>query len=104
MANGYLSRPIKEFYSTEEEREIRVFQLVDGSFAFIELNSILYLTQVTFITGSCLRIKFIETSPNIEGLIENQIWIQKNKFHEKFKIVEIIGKEHIRNLKIESIS
>lgn len=77
------------------------------SFFLIEYKSVTYLSQITMITNKCIRIKFIESCPEIKGIVNNQIWINKNKFQDEnysLQIIEILSKEHIRDLKIESIT
>lgn len=76
----------------------------NGDFGILDIDSILYPFKITFISELCFRIKFIESIPPLKGIFDNQIWITKYKFDNMFNIIEILTKEHVRDLKIESIN
>lgn len=91
---------LPSYTSPYQLRVIFAKDLVSNDFLFVEIEDFPYLIQVCNVTEKCIKIKFIDSVPKKFTMDNNQIWMMKSKF---FPIIEILKKEHIRDIKIESI-
>lgn len=91
---------MNDYHYTKKNLSI---EMSNGESGILEIDSALYLFQITFSSQSCFRIKFTESIPPLKGVFGNQIWMTKSNFYN-INVVEILTKEHIRDLKIESIN
>lgn len=88
-------------FTSYNTMKIYASSLSSNDFLFVEIEEIPYLIQVCNVTEKCIRIKFIDIVPKKFTMNNDQVWMRKDRF---FPIIEVLKKEHIRDIKIESIT